>query len=66
MTYMRPFPDAARAERAEPAPRARPAAEPPVHDARLLTAGGPEARIVLDGVAYTLRVTRLRKLILTK
>ncbi len=66
MTYMRPFPDAAQAERAEPAPRMRMAAEPPVHDARMLTGGGSEARIVLDGVAYTLRVTRLRKLILTK
>ena len=28
--------------------------------------GGQEARIVLDGAVYTLRVTRQRKLILTK
>lgn len=44
----------------------RPAARPPMHDARELTAGGSEARIVLDGVEYVLRVTRQRKLILTK
>ena len=37
-----------------------------MHDARELTAGGAEARIVLDGAVYTLRVTRLKKLILTK
>jgi hemin uptake protein HemP len=40
--------------------------ERPVHDARELTAGGAEARIVLDGVPYVLRITRLGKLILTK
>lgn len=44
---------------AERAPR-------PVHDARLLTDGGNEARIVLDGTPYVLRITRLGKLILTK
>jgi hemin uptake protein HemP len=38
----------------------------PVHDARLLTEGGCEARIVLDGTPYVLRITRLGKLILTK
>jgi hemin uptake protein HemP len=38
----------------------------PEHDARALTAGGVEARITLDGVAYVLRITRLGKLILTK
>lgn len=43
-----------------------PADTAPVHDARALTAGGQEARIVLDGAVYTLRVTRQRKLILTK
>ncbi|WP_092857691.1 hemin uptake protein HemP [Albimonas pacifica] len=37
-----------------------------MHDARALTGGGSEARIVLDGSVYTLRVTRLKKLILTK
>lgn len=44
---------------AERAPR-------PMHDARLLTDGGNEARIVLDGTPYVLRITRLGKLILTK
>lgn len=44
---------------AERAPR-------PVHDARILTGGGVEARIVLDGTPYVLRITRLGKLILTK
>jgi hemin uptake protein HemP len=39
---------------------------PPEHDARALTAGGPEARILLDGTQYVLRITRLGKLILTK
>ena len=38
----------------------------PEHDARLLTRGGAEARIVLDGTPYVLRITRLGKLILTK
>ncbi len=38
----------------------------PEHDARVLTEGGAEARIVLDGTLYVLRITRLGKLILTK
>lgn len=38
----------------------------PVHDARLLTEGGQEAEIRLDGVRYVLRITRQGKLILTK
>lgn len=38
----------------------------PEHDARILTNGGVEARIVLDGTPYVLRITRLGKLILTK
>jgi hemin uptake protein HemP len=38
----------------------------PCHDARLLTEGGPEAEIRLDGVRYVLRITRQGKLILTK
>ena len=38
----------------------------PVHDARVLTAGGSLSKIVLDGQVYTLRITRQRKLILTK
>ena len=57
-----------------PAPRPTPATEPapapradrPEHDARVLTRGGNEARIVLDGTPYILRITRLGKLILTK
>lgn len=45
----------------------RPTERPrPEHDARRLTAGGSEARIVLDGTQYVLRITRLGKLILTK
>ena len=36
------------------------------HDARLLTEGGNEAEIRLDGVRYVLRITRQGKLILTK
>jgi hemin uptake protein HemP len=38
----------------------------PSHDARDLTKGGDQARIVLDGQVYTLRITRAGKLILTK
>ncbi|MCR9150701.1 MAG: hemin uptake protein HemP [Rhodobacteraceae bacterium] len=38
----------------------------PVHDASRLTAGGNQARIVLAGQVYTLRITRAGKLILTK
>ena len=38
----------------------------PVHDARALTEGNDQARIVLDGHVYTLRITRAGKLILTK
>ncbi|WP_290737134.1 hemin uptake protein HemP [Amaricoccus sp.] len=38
----------------------------PVHDARNLTDGGVEARILLDNTPYVLRITRLGKLILTK
>ncbi|MFO7854152.1 MAG: hemin uptake protein HemP [Paracoccaceae bacterium] len=52
---------------AAPGARLAPAeATPPEHDARSLTRGGLEARIVLDGVAYVLRITRQGKLILTK
>ncbi|QDL93596.1 hemin uptake protein HemP [Paroceanicella profunda] len=39
---------------------------PCVHDARVLTDGGREARITLNGNIYTLRITRQGKLILTK
>lgn len=38
----------------------------PVHDARDLVGAGTQATILLDGQAYTLRVTRAGKLILTK
>lgn len=40
--------------------------EAPEHDARVLTDGGTEARILLGDTAYVLRITRLGKLILTK
>jgi hemin uptake protein HemP len=39
---------------------------PPIHDARTLTQGGVQARILLDGQLYCLRITRAGKLILTK
>lgn len=38
----------------------------PLHDATELTSGGVEARIMLHGQVYTLRITRQGKLILTK
>ncbi|MFN4155159.1 MAG: hemin uptake protein HemP [Paracoccaceae bacterium] len=38
----------------------------PVHDALMLTKGGPVAHIALDGQVYVLRITRAGKLILTK
>lgn len=38
----------------------------PIHDAKELTQGKVQARIVLDGQVYTLRITRANKLILTK
>lgn len=38
----------------------------PVHDAEALTKGGAQARIVLHGQVYSLRITRAGKLILTK
>lgn len=44
----------------------RPADPAPLHDARALIGPGREARIVLDGQLYTLRITRAGKLILTK
>ena len=40
--------------------------EPPLYDARLLTDSTGLARIELDGQVYTRRITRQRKLILTK
>lgn len=38
----------------------------PLHDATTLTDGGREARILLNGMVYSLRITRQGKLILTK
>ena len=49
--------------RAEPIPFP---ANAPLHDARVLTQGGVQARIALDGQVYALRITRAGKLILTK
>ncbi|MBD3765348.1 MAG: hemin uptake protein HemP [Rhodobacterales bacterium] len=50
-----------------PAPTALPRDEGwPLHDALRLTQGGTQARIVLNGQVYALRITRAGKLILTK
>ena len=38
----------------------------PTYDARDLTGPGGEARLLLDGQTYSLRITRAGKLILTK
>jgi hemin uptake protein HemP len=38
----------------------------PLHHARDLTGDGPIAKIMLGDALYTLRITRLGKLILTK
>lgn len=38
----------------------------PFHDAEMLTRGGVQAQIGLNGQIYTLRITRQGKLILTK
>lgn len=43
-----------------------PKTDSPVYDARVLTGNDGRAIIVLDGQAYTLRITRAGKLILTK
>lgn len=40
--------------------------EIPAYDARRLTHDNGQARIVLDGKVYSLRITRANKLILTK
>jgi hemin uptake protein HemP len=50
-------------------PTSRPSVDtgyPAIHDARDLVRDGATARILLDGEAYTLRITRAGKLILTK
>lgn len=38
----------------------------PLHEAETLTQGGTSALIRLEGQVYTLRITRMGKLILTK
>ena len=40
--------------------------ELPTYDARNLVGNGVQARIILDGQTYFLRITRAGKLILTK
>ncbi|MEH6834987.1 MULTISPECIES: hemin uptake protein HemP [Falsihalocynthiibacter] len=40
--------------------------EIPAYDARRLTLDNGQARIILDGQIYSLRITRANKLILTK
>jgi hemin uptake protein HemP len=59
MSYQTPSPSAA---------QSRPVLSPdqPVHDARHLTGDEGTAFILLDGKAYTLRITKAGKLILTK
>lgn len=42
------------------------AADIPRHEIRTLTRGGDKAVILHEGQAYTLRITRQNKLILTK
>lgn len=42
------------------------AADIPRHEIRALTQGGDKAVILHEGQAYTLRITRQNKLILTK
>ena len=54
------------ATRTQAGPRVREPEPRPRHDARLLTAGGAEAEILLDGIRYVLRITRQGKLFLTK
>lgn len=43
-----------------------PATGYPAYDAEVLTQGGSQAHLVLNGQVYTLRITRAGKLILTK
>lgn len=52
--------------RAPEPPRREPSHAVPTHPAEALTGSEGTARIVLDGQVYTLRITRARKLILTK
>jgi hemin uptake protein HemP len=62
----RDLPPRANMRAAPAAPAVSREPERPCHDARLLTGGGNEAEIRLDGVRYVLRITRQGKLILTK
>lgn len=39
---------------------------PPVYDVRALTDAAGKAALVLDGMVYTLRITKQGKLLLTK
>lgn len=48
-----------------PLPAPQPA-RAPSHEATALTGGGQTATIALNGMLYTLRITRQGKLILTK
>lgn len=66
---MRPDPMRLQAPAARPMttrPMIAPTEGAPLHDARVLTKGGVQARIALDGQVYALRITRAGKLILTK
>lgn len=60
--------DDGRSRRFAAGPAPAPARPPqmPAHDVRALMTGGTQAQLLLDGVAYTLRITRAGKLILTK
>ncbi|SER47196.1 Hemin uptake protein HemP [Tranquillimonas rosea] len=42
------------------------ASDMPTYDARSVTGAGTQARILLDGQTYYLRITKAGKLILTK
>lgn len=49
-----------------PAPTASGKFDAPQFDARMMTAGGNTAEIMLDDNTYTLRITKSGRLILTK
>ena len=52
--------------KSEPRPIEQKGPAVPTYQARDLTEAGDQALIVLDDQVYTLRITRARKLILTK
>ncbi len=64
MSYLSPMPPAPTTSTSTSVTRAPQTA--PVHDATGLVGGEGTALIVLDDKTYTLRITRARKLILTK